>query len=111
MALTPPEFIRRLTDLSQYSGQQFGRLQLLYVEENKYHQSARNYRGYWAFSDAFKCFFLETKYSCATTSILPMPGPCASPETHPPGGGQVTDKSVLSRNIHTAVYSEAKLPR
>jgi hypothetical protein len=60
MAQTPPEFIKRLTDISQYNGRQFGRLQLLYEEENKFHQTARTYQGYWALSDAFKCFFLET---------------------------------------------------
>ena len=60
MAQTPPEFITRLTDLSKYDGNQFGRLQLLYEEENKFHQTARTYGGYWALSDAFKCFFLET---------------------------------------------------
>jgi hypothetical protein len=63
MAQTPQEFIKRLSAISLHNGREFGRLQLLFGEESRYREIARNYRGYWSLSDAFKCFFLETAES------------------------------------------------
>jgi hypothetical protein len=60
MAQSPKEFADRLKGLSIFEGRVFGRLRLIYEEEATYRERARNYKGYWALSDAFKCFFLET---------------------------------------------------
>jgi len=60
MAISPEEFVKRLDSISNYKGSAYGRLRLLFEEEEKHEQAILQYKGYRALSDAFKCFFLET---------------------------------------------------
>jgi len=60
MAISPEEFIKRLESISDYMGSAYGRVRLLFEEEEKHEQAILQYKGYRALSDAFKCFFLET---------------------------------------------------
>lgn len=58
--LSPEEFVERLKSISGESGVPFGRLALLDNSIDEHKAAARHFKGYWALSDAFKCFFLET---------------------------------------------------
>jgi|ERR1039458_1300696 hypothetical protein len=60
MAISPEEFVKRLDAISEYKGVPYGRVHLLFDEEEKHGQATLQYKGYLALSDAFKCFFLET---------------------------------------------------
>ncbi|MBI5450122.1 MAG: hypothetical protein HY940_02080 [Gammaproteobacteria bacterium] len=60
MALSPEEFVKRLDAISECDGVPYGRVHLLFNEEQKHQQAILQYKGYLALSDAFKCFFLET---------------------------------------------------
>ncbi len=60
MAISPEDFVQRLGSISQYRGTAYGRLHLLFDEEEKHEQAILQYKGYVAISNAFKCFFLET---------------------------------------------------
>jgi hypothetical protein len=60
MALSPEEFVKRLDAISESDGIPYSRAQLLFDKEQKYQEAIRQYKGYLALSDAFKCFFLET---------------------------------------------------
>jgi hypothetical protein len=61
MAMPPEEFIRRLQDISISDGIPYGRLRLIAEEERKYNSKVlAQYKGHFALSNAFKCFFLET---------------------------------------------------
>jgi hypothetical protein len=61
MTDTIDQFLARLNVMSVYQGTPYGRVMiLLYPDQAKYRVAAERYKGYWALSDAFKCFFLET---------------------------------------------------
>ena len=60
MAISPEDFVKRLDSISEHEGVAYGRVHLLFDEEEKYGQAILQYKGYLALSDAFKCFFLET---------------------------------------------------
>lgn len=60
MELSPEEFVKRLDAISESGGVPYGRIRLLFDEEQKHQQAILQYKGYVALSDAFKCFFLET---------------------------------------------------
>jgi len=58
--MTPKQFVDRLTDISLDGDVPFGALTLIREEEARHLQKTLGYKGYWALSDGFKCFFLET---------------------------------------------------
>ena len=58
--MSPEEFIKRLDDISEKDGVPYGRLHLIFDEEQKHQEAILKYKGYLALSDAYKCFFLET---------------------------------------------------
>ncbi len=60
MALSPEEFVKRLQDISESDGIPYGRTRLITEEEEKYNFRVLQYKGHFALSNAFKCFFLET---------------------------------------------------
>jgi hypothetical protein len=60
MAANAAEFIQRLQAISEHDGVPYGRLRILVGQEDKHEQSTLQFRGHYALSDAFKCFFLET---------------------------------------------------
>lgn len=60
MTLSPDDFVKRLDAVSKCDGISYGRVHLLFDEEQKHQQTILQYKGYLALSDAFKCFFLET---------------------------------------------------
>ena len=60
MAMSPEEFVKRLQDISMSDGIPYGRTRLITLEEQKYNSTVLQYKGHFALSNAFKCFFLET---------------------------------------------------
>jgi hypothetical protein len=52
--------IERLDEISDYRGQPYGRVHLIFDAEDKHLQETKRFRGYLALSDAFKSFILET---------------------------------------------------
>lgn len=60
MELSPEEFVKRLDTISESEGIPYRRVHFLLEEEQKYKQAVLQYKGYFALTDAFKCFFLET---------------------------------------------------
>lgn len=60
MAMSPDEFVKRLQAISESNGIPYGRTRLITEEEEKYKSRALQYKGHFALSNAFKCFFLET---------------------------------------------------
>lgn len=60
MAINPEDFMKRLSAISEQNGVPYGRVHLLFDEEEKHKSRALQYKGYLALSDAFKCFFLES---------------------------------------------------
>lgn len=52
--------IERLDAISVYRGEPYGRVHLLFEEEEKHSQEILRYKGYLALSDAFKALFLES---------------------------------------------------
>jgi hypothetical protein len=60
MPLSPEDFVERLNKISVHDDIAFGRLSLLAEEEQKHQDAFSRYKGYFALSNAFKCFFLET---------------------------------------------------
>lgn len=70
MALTPEEFVKRLDAISESDGIPYGRVHLIFDEEQKHKEAILQFKGYLALSDAFKCFFLET-VELVNTECLP----------------------------------------
>ncbi|MEO7861921.1 MAG: hypothetical protein ABIU05_16090 [Nitrospirales bacterium] len=60
MELSPEEFVKRLQAISENNGIPYGRTRLITDEEQKYNSIILQYKGHFALSYAFKCFFLET---------------------------------------------------
>jgi hypothetical protein len=61
MKIAGAEFQKRLDDVSEYNGVPYGRMHLLFEEEEKHSREAVQLnKGYVALSNAFKCHFLET---------------------------------------------------
>ncbi len=58
--MSPEEFVKRLQDISMSDGIPYGRTRLITLEEQKYNSTVLQYKGHFALSNAFKCFFLET---------------------------------------------------
>ena len=57
--MSPDEFQRQLETISTYNGVPYGRVQLLFEEEEKHERAMLQFHGHMALSDAFKCVFLE----------------------------------------------------
>ena len=76
--MSPEEFIRRLQDISISGGIPYGRTRLIAEEEQKYNSKVLQYKGHFALSNAFKCFFLETvelvNTHCRPQITAPVPG-------------------------------------
>jgi hypothetical protein len=64
LTITPEKYVRRLDAISEHNGIVYGRIRLLFEEEEKHAKAALKYKGHLALSDAFKCFFLETVELC-----------------------------------------------
>ena len=60
MPISPKDLVKRLELISEHEGVAYGRVHLLFDEEEKYGQAILQYKGYLALSDSFKSFFLET---------------------------------------------------
>ncbi len=60
MDCSPEEFVKRLEAISESEGVTFGRVQLILEEEQRYSQTTLQYKGHFAISHAFQCFFMET---------------------------------------------------
>lgn len=60
MELSPEEFVKRLDAISESEGIPYRRVHFLLRQEQKYKEAVLPYKGYFALSNAFKCFFLET---------------------------------------------------
>jgi hypothetical protein len=60
MALSPEKFVQRLQTISESDGIPYGRTRLLFDKEQTYASRIVEYKGHFALSDAFKCFFIET---------------------------------------------------
>ncbi len=58
--MNPEEFVARLDAISIEEGIPYGRVQALFEAEAAYGESAAQFKGYLALSDAFKALFLET---------------------------------------------------
>jgi hypothetical protein len=71
VSMTPEEFVSRLEAISMHNGEPFGRLALLNEAEHNHFDAMHEYKGYWALSDAFKCFFLQST-ELLNTTILPQ---------------------------------------
>ena len=66
--MSPDEFQRQLEIVSTYNGVPFGRVQLLFQEEEKHEVAMLQFHGHMALSDAFKCVFLEATELLNTVS-------------------------------------------
>jgi hypothetical protein len=60
MGMSPEEFVKRLQNISVSDGIPYARTRLITEEEQKYNSIVLQYKGHFALSDAFKCFFVET---------------------------------------------------
>jgi hypothetical protein len=58
--LSVEEFQKRLEAISDYQGIPFGRVNLLFDEEQTHAEAALRYKGFLVLSDAFKAFVFET---------------------------------------------------
>ncbi len=58
--MKPEDFVKRLDNISEYNDVPYGRTHLFFEEEEKHEQATLQYKGYYALSDAFKCFVSET---------------------------------------------------
>jgi hypothetical protein len=57
MTVDPSDFMKRLDAISEHNGVPYGRVHLIFDEEEEYGYQVINYKGYLALSDACKCFF------------------------------------------------------
>lgn len=60
LSLSVEEFQKRLDGISEYKGVPYGRVNLLFDEEQDHAHAAIKYKGFLVLSDAFKSFVLET---------------------------------------------------
>ena len=58
--MNKPSDIERLKAISFHEGQAYGRLHLLFKQEEQHSQEILRYKGYLALSDSFKALFLES---------------------------------------------------
>jgi hypothetical protein len=60
MAISPEDFVNQLDSISEYDGVPYGRVHMLFDEEENHGRECLIFKGYLALSDGFKNLFLET---------------------------------------------------